>query len=93
MDDPDEASEIWFEPMGPTIGWVGSYMPVTMMGFYVLLAHTLPVLLLWVLPLSLLGHFEIVPGGMLFGFAVPVVVGSLLLLMRTAYRHSRPWRG
>jgi len=39
-------SEIWFERIGPTIGWFGSYSPTTMKGFYVLMAHMLPVLTL-----------------------------------------------
>ena len=90
MSEQADASEIWFERIGPTLGWFGSYSPTTMKGFYVLLAHMLPVLMLWVVPLSLLAHFEVVAGPVVFVLVFPVVIGCLVSLMRTAHRHSAP---
>jgi hypothetical protein len=88
MDEQTDASEIWFERIGPTFGWFGSYIPTTMKGFDALLMHILPVLILWVLPLSLLGHFEVVAEPVVFALVFPVVIGCLVSLMRIAHRHS-----
>ena len=90
MSEPGEAPEIWFERIGPTIGWLGSYSPVSIKGFYVMLAYTLPVLFLWVLPISLLAQFDIMSAEAALLTAVPVVCVCLISLMRTAYRHSAP---
>jgi hypothetical protein len=90
MEEPDQGTEIWFERLGPTLGWFGSYSPISMKGFYALLAHTLPVLALWVLPVSLLAQFKRIPSAVALPVVAPVVVASLLLLMRTAHRHSLP---
>ena len=90
MDDAEPASEIWFERIGPSFGWWGSYMPTTMRGFYAVLMHTLPLLVLWVLPLSLLAQFGTLSSAATFLLVMPAVVGCLTLLMRTAYRHSSP---
>jgi hypothetical protein len=79
---------VWFERIGPTFGWLGSYSPITTKGFYVLLMHLLPVLVSRALPLSLLGHFQVVSATTALLFVAPVVIGCLLSLMRTAYRHS-----
>lgn len=92
MTEPQEASEIWFERIGPTFGWLGSYNPITAKGLYVLLAYFLSLLLLWVLPISLLAEFDLLPGGVALALAIPVVCGGLLSLMRTAHRHSAPRR-
>ena len=63
-----------------------------MKGFYVLLMHMIPVLVLWVLPLALLAQFGGLPEKAAFLLVVPVVVASLVSLMRTAHRHSVPRR-
>jgi hypothetical protein len=90
MNEQTDTPEIWFERIGPTIGWLGSYSPTTTKGLYVLLMHMLPVLIFWVFPLSLLGHFDMVPGPVVFGLAIPIVIGCLVSLMRIAHRHSAP---
>lgn len=90
MNDTEPASEIWFERLGPTFGWLGSYVPTTMRGFYVLLMHTLPVLVFWVLPFALLAQIGALSKAATFLIVTPVVVGCLTMLMRTAYRHSSP---
>lgn len=92
MSEPSDSSEIWFERIGPTFGWLGSYSPITTKGLHVLLMHMLPVLFLWVLPLTLLGHLQVVSETMTFILVVPVVIGCVVSLMRTAHRHSAPQR-
>lgn len=90
MDEQADTAEIWFERMGPTLGWFGSYNPTTMRGFHVLLAH-MAVALIWLIPFALLGHFGVIADSVAFGLATPVVLGCLVSLMRTAHRHSVPW--
>ena len=92
MDNQTDTPEVWFERMGPTFGWLGSYIPITMKGFYVLLLHILPVMVLWMLPLSVLAKFELVPEPIVLALIAPLAIGSLVSLMRTAHRHSVPRR-
>lgn len=90
MDEQTDAPEIWFERIGPTLGWFGSYNPTTMRGFHALLTHV-AIALLWLLPFALLGHFKVLSGPLALGLAIPGTLGCLVSLMRTAHRHSVPW--
>lgn len=90
MDEQADTAEIWFERIGPTLGWFGTYNPTTMRGVYVLMAH-MAVILLWLVPFAALAHFGVIAGPVALGLVIPVVLACCLSLMRTAHRHSAPW--
>ena len=83
----DDRSEIWFERLGESIGWLCSYSPITARGLYVLLGHLFGACFA-IGPLLLLEHADLLsPKATLFVGGL-IALASGVSLMLTAYRHS-----
>ncbi len=85
----DDRSEIWFERLGPSIGWLCSYSPITGRGLYVLLGHVFGACFA-IGPILLLEHANLLSPKPALFIAGLIALASGVSLMRTAHRHSVP---
>jgi hypothetical protein len=91
MSAPERELEVWFESFGPRIGWFGSYLPTTARGLYVVMGH-IGFISAWALPVALLYQFRVLSDAWTIALGFPVLMGGLVSLLRTASRHSAPYR-
>jgi hypothetical protein len=90
MSGSEDQSNIWFERL-PGFAIKRAYMPVTMRGFYILLAFLLGPCI-WILPFALLAQFNMISGPWAFGCTLPVIPIAIMWFDRIASRHSAPRR-